>query len=122
MRTGSGMHVSGAGTAVRAALCKFGDLRGTAAAAEQSAIMSMQVWPLCNWLCSCTSCSCVWILLRQLCLLPQQYRPQQTYILHISGIASAMGTNLRVSACTWAHTTNHHTAKDRGLLHVSVHV
>ena len=50
MRTGSGMHVSGAGTAVRAALCKFGDLRGTAVATEQSAIMSMQVCPLRNWL------------------------------------------------------------------------
>lgn len=40
--TGCGMRVSGVGTAVRAALCTFKDLRDTAAVAEHGAIMSMQ--------------------------------------------------------------------------------
>jgi hypothetical protein len=45
MRTACSMLITGLGTAVRAALCKFTDVHETAAAAERGAIMSMQVRP-----------------------------------------------------------------------------
>jgi hypothetical protein len=49
VRTACSMLITGEGSAVRAAQCKFTDLLETAAVAECGAILSMQVRALCSF-------------------------------------------------------------------------